>query len=228
VQGILEEIGKELQLISQLEQSAFKLNAQDSSGFGHQATKWGGSILGVAGSVLLLMSNPLGWVVGIGGAILGFLSSFFESRDSKKRKAVAKISSALEEQTDKQEKIVIDKVIKNFDQQSQTIAIAVKEYFEQIDVGTSQMSQALEKAAFQLREQVTILNMGFAMRVIDCAEGKVSVLDLEKAKTLIANVTRQVGHSMEIEFVGKVPRKLQFLDVEKTIQEKISTTSKVV
>jgi tellurite resistance protein/GTP-binding protein EngB required for normal cell division len=228
VQGILEEIGKELQLISQLEQSAFQLNAQDSSGFGHQATKWGGSILGVAGSVLVLMSNPLGWVIGIGGAILGFLSSFFESRDSKKRKAVAKISSALEEQTGKQEQFIFNKVMTSFEQQSQAIAIAVNDYFEQIDLGTSQMSQTLQKAAFQLKEQVTILNMGFAMRVIDCAEGKINVLDLEKAKKLIANVTRQVGHSMEIEFVGKVPHKLQFSAVEKTIQEKISTTSKVV
>ena len=67
VQETIEEIGKELKIISQLQQNEFKFTEQDSSFFDKDFVRISGMILVAAGTILAFIVPPLGWLGVAGG-----------------------------------------------------------------------------------------------------------------------------------------------------------------
>jgi uncharacterized tellurite resistance protein B-like protein/putative ribosome biogenesis GTPase RsgA len=87
----LEEVGKDLQLMAKLSGSSFSIhNTYD--GF---SLKIGGKILAIAGAVISFVFPPLGIVIGLVGAAMGWMSGLFKSDDDKRREASEKIEKAL-------------------------------------------------------------------------------------------------------------------------------------
>ncbi|WP_228029169.1 hypothetical protein, partial [Vibrio parahaemolyticus] len=82
--------------------------------------------LGMAVAALANWWNPAGWVWGA-VAVVGFIASLFESKASKRRKAVSKISGALESQIEQQERQIVDAALKHFKEQCQAGAAAVQD-----------------------------------------------------------------------------------------------------
>ena len=94
---ILEEVGRDLQLVSQLSGSSFNIkNTYD--GFN---LKIGERILAVAGVLIGFVFPPLGIAIGAIGAVLGWLGGFFKSDEDKRREAFKKIEKALKSQVDR-------------------------------------------------------------------------------------------------------------------------------
>jgi GTP-binding protein EngB required for normal cell division/uncharacterized membrane-anchored protein YhcB (DUF1043 family) len=223
VKEILEEIGRDIQLTSQLSSEGFRLFEQDSSEFGHKATKWGGNILGAVGSVSWFIPPlyPFALVITLVGVVFGFLSSFFESKASKKRKAVAKISETLEAQIDKQEKDITLSVIKSFNDQCDSTTQSVEEYFQNIITGSKNIAHVLDKCISLIEAERDEMNICFASRALDFAEGRTRKLDVKTVRQRIHQVERQVGHSLEITLNNPI-KKLDIARLEKTLQEKIT------
>ena len=219
----LKEIEREIQLTSQLNSESFKLSGQESNELGHKTTKWGGTLLTFAG-VISKFFPPVAafsWGLTIAGLVLGFLSSFFESKAEKKRKAVAKISLSLETQIRRQEEYVLKSVMDNFDERSNFILQSVKEYFEHLANGTHDLSQALKQCSQSIETARNLMNICFASRILDFAEGKTQKLSIKSASTRVFKVNRQVGSFIEIILFDKPKRKYNVVELEKKLQEKV-------
>lgn len=76
--------------------------------------KWA-SLLGTVGTLLIVGTNPLGWVVSGATLLLGFLSSLCDSREDKLRKGRIQLSEKLYTNIDNAEKRVKSKIIKWYD-----------------------------------------------------------------------------------------------------------------
>ena len=226
ITDLLDEVGRELILNRRLALNSDSLSEQDSSTLMAQTFKWSSSIAGVVFSVALLNGwNPGGWILaGVGAAIalVGFLGSLLETKASKRRKAVAKISSALESQLEKQEKKVVESALNHFSEQCLAGAAAVQDYFRLSADGLAFVGEALGRGAETLHKQSSILNTHFAARILDFAGQSPSESSAQALRAQIHEVRRKVGESINIEVspTMRVPKNLTI--IESVIQEKIT------
>lgn len=221
---LLEEVGRELTLNRRLAINSGGLSEQDSSTWAQQSSKWGSGILGVAGSIAMLI--PGGQIIGgimLGiSVVLGVLASIFESKASKRRKAVAKISSALESQIEKQEKKVVEAALKHFKEQCQAGAAAVQDYFRLSAEGLAFVGQTLEHGSETLQKQSDILNTHFAARILDFAGNAPSESSAQALRAQIHEVRRKVGESIDIKVSPKIRMPKDLKIIESVIQERIT------
>lgn len=221
---LLEEVGRELTLNRRLAINSGGLSEQGSSTWAQQSSKWGSGILGVAGSIAMLI--PGGQIIGgimLGiSVVLGVLASIFESKASKRRKAVAKISSALESQIEKQEKEVVEAALKHFKEQCQAGAAAVQDYFRLSAEGLAFVGQTLERGAETLQKQIDILNTHFAARILDFAGNAPSESSAQDLRAQIIEVRRKVGESIDIKVSPKIRTPKDLSIIESVIQERIT------
>jgi len=221
---LLEEVGRELTLNRRLAINTGGLSEQDSSTWAQQSSKWGSGILGVAGSIALMI--PGGQIIGgimIGiSVVLGVLASVFESKASKRRKAVAKISSALESQIEKQEKKMVEAALMHYREQCLAGAAAVQDYFRLSADGLAFVGQTIERGAETLQKQSSILNTHFAARILDFAGSAPSESSAQALRAQIHEVRRKVGESIDIEVSSKVKAPKDLNNIESVIQEKIT------
>lgn len=228
VTDLLEEVGRDLSLNQRLSINAGKLDEQDSSAWAQKSSMWGSGALGTIGSALLALPAPEPWhkiagaiLVGV-SLVLGVLASIFESKASKRRKAVAKISSALESQIEKQEKKVVEAALKHFKEQCQAGAAAVQDYFQLSAEGLAFVGQTLQRGAETIQKQSDILNTHFAARILDFAGNAPSESSAQALRAQIHEVRRKVGESIDIKVSPKirVPKDLNI--IESVIQERIT------
>lgn len=213
---LLDEVNQEINLQRKLSYSSNKLDEQDSSVWFSKTLQWGSGLAGLGIAVVALANwwNPAGWVWGAVAAV-GFIASLFESKASKRRKAVAKISSALESQIEKQEKQIVEDALMHFREQCFLGAAEVKEYFRLSSDGLNFVGKTLGNGAEKLQEQSRILNTHFAARIIDFAGHKPSESSAQALRNQINEVRRKVGESINIEVSSKmrVPKKYEYYRV---------------
>lgn len=221
---LLNEVGRELILNRPLRINSSNLSEQDSSDWAQQSSKWGSGILGVAGSIALRV--PGGQMVGgimIGiSLVLGVLSSLFESRASKRRKAVVKISSALESQIEEQEKQIVEATLKHFHKECSTGATAVQDYFHLSAEVLTFVGQTLGHGAETLQKQASILNTHFAARILDFAGARPSESSAQALLAQIHEVCRKVGKSIDIKVSSNVHAPINLKKIDSIIQETIT------
>ncbi len=227
MKDLLAEVNQEINLQRKLTYASKKLDEQDSSVWVGKSLQWGSSVAGLALGVAALANwwNPVGWTAAVvwgAVAIVGVISSFFESKASKRRKAVAKISSALESQIEKQEKQIVEAALKHFSVQCLAGAAAVQEYFRLSADGLAFVGQALGRGAEILHEQSSILNTHFAARILDFAGNSPSESSAQALRVQIHEVHRKVGESIDIEVSPKMRMPKDLNVIESVIQEKIT------
>ena len=116
----LEEKVKEIFTELKVEMKfSFQVNINDKLGNYRfvnwkRGIKWA-SLLGTVGTLLIVGTNPLGWVVSGATLLLGFLSSLCVSREDKLRKGRIQLSEKLYTNIDNAEKRVKSKIIKWYD-----------------------------------------------------------------------------------------------------------------
>lgn len=226
MKDLLAEVNQEINLQRKLSYSSTKLDEQDSSVWLGKTLQWGSGVASLALGVAALVNwwNPVGWAAAAAWgavAVAGVISAFFETKASKRRKAVAKISSALESQIEKQEKQIVEAALVHFREQCLTGTAAVKDYFRLSADGLDFVGQTLGRGAETLQKQCNILNMHFAARILDFADHAPSESSAQALRAQIHEVRRKVGESIDIEVSPqmRVPKDLNI--IESVIQEKI-------
>lgn len=224
MKDLLEETGRELMLTRRLTLNVGRLDEQDSNSWKQDSSKWGSGILGVAGSIAMLI--PGGQLIGgimLGvGLVLGVLASLFESKASKRRKAVEKISSSLESHLERQQKDVVDAALTHFGEQCGAGAAAIQDYFRISAAGMKFVGQTLGHGAETLGLQSALLNKHFAARILDFAGRSPSESSAQALRAHIHQVRRQVGERIEIDMSSnvKIPKDLGI--IQSVIQEEIT------
>ena len=226
VSEILQELGRDLQLVTQLSSSSFDIkNTYD--GFN---LKIGGQILAVAGILIGFVVPPLGIVIGAIGTVLGWIGGFFKSDKDKRQEAVEKIKKALKSQIDNQESLIIEQANENFHKHCQNISSAVDVYLGGLIVGLEVILKELIGSEKKLQLIVRELNFGYSKRILDYCQDKYEPLTLGTARSAISSVERDFGKQMTIDLNLNYPVSTNIFDpnfqetLGKTLQERVTIT----
>lgn len=218
----LEEVGKDLQLMAKLSGSSFNVN-NTYDGF---SLKFAGKILAVPGAVLSFVFPPLGIVVGLVGAAMGWVSGWFKSDDDKRREATEKIEKALKSQVDTQESEVIKQVSDSLTGQCKNISNTIDSYFGGLINGLEVILKELLTTRKKLEEINQELNLAYSKRIIDYCQNRYEKLTLGTARTVISSVQRDFGKEIIISLHPKfiAPKKMidpkYQTEISKILQEK--------
>lgn len=222
IKDLLIEVGQEINLQQKFSFSAKKLNAQNSSVWLQKTLQWGSGVASLGIGVLAIANiwNPGGWVMA-GVALIGLISSLFESKASKRRKAVAKISNALEFQIEQQKMHIVEAALKHFSKQCRAGSVAVQEYFLLSADGLAFVGQTFERGADKMQKQCNILNINFAARILSYAGKSPSESSTQILRAQINEVHRKVGERIDI-YVSAKMKAPKIGTIESVIQEKIT------
>ena len=223
IKELLEEVGKELQLISKISLNDFNLNSHDS--FDEQKLfKIGGGIIAAIGAGLAFFPPLFGIGIAVGflGAGLNLISNRLTSKVEKRRKAVEQINRSLRYQVLKQRRAILDKAIENFEKNCSDVSKNINSYFHELIEGLDDISNRLEKAQNSLDATVNYLNSGYAKRIIDWSTEKYETLTVESTKKVITKVNREFGQKITIQTKTEIELKKSLEEIKQVIQEDIS------
>lgn len=221
VQEALEEIGNELQLISQLGSSDFSFTEQDSNNF-RGFVRIGSSLLLIASAIITFFAPPIGLAIGIVSGVVSGIVGMFKSQDEKRREAVINISTSLESQLNTHRQSTLQQAKGDFGKYSDSVTTNINIYFEELIAGLEAIASELEKAKNKLSDRANYLNRAYAKRIIDwCVEENETLTD-ERINETIAKVQRDFGRNMKIVTKSKVQRLKSLEDIKHILQEDIS------
>ena len=228
IQESLEEVGKELQLISQINLEGFSLDSHDSFD-DKKLFKLGGSILAAIGFGVAIFPPlaGIGIAVGIFGTALNLLSNFFTSKTEKRRQAVEKISNSLREQVKKQQYSISETAIQNLEKHSKDVTININSYFHELIEGLDNIANTLEGSQKSLDSIINYLNRGYAKRILDWSIEQYEPLSVKNVAETIAKVDRQFGQSITIKTKTTIALKKSLSEIKQVIQEDISIESEL-
>lgn len=219
VASVLDEIGKDMQLIDALELEECHLGKQSSSTFVKNAFKWGGSLLCLAP---LVLGGPPGWIALGVGLVAQFFSWLLEDKATKRRNAVEAISQALLESVDVQKKKSIKRAERDFKKHSQQVRSDIEEYFDGLIEGLAAIGQALGKAKEALDLQISEINLAYAYRILEWAAGAGVPGGIPIEKGVIASIDRQLGRKMTIQLHKKVSILRSDESIKQVLQENVN------
>lgn len=202
VQEAIEEIGNELKIINQLQNSTFRFNEQDSNFIDKNFIRISGIALFAAGTILALVFPPLA-MIGIAGSFLGmaigWFSGQFKLRDQKRHEAVENISTSLRRQLEEQQEKILQQSKENFEKYCQSAASAVDNYFEELIQGIEAIAVQLKSAKGKLFNASNYLNRAYAKRIIDWATESPEPLTDTAVSKKIRKINRDFGRTFRIE-----------------------------
>ncbi|MEG4203404.1 50S ribosome-binding GTPase [Microcoleus sp. Pol7_A1] len=219
VQEALEEIGNELQLISQLGSNNFSFTEQDSNNFRAFVR-----ILGIAGTILaFFVALPFApAIAGVLTTVFSGIGGMFKSRDEKRRDAVRNISTSLEDQLKTQRQNTLQQAQGEFSKYSDSVTTNINIYFEELIAGLEAIATQLEEAKKELADSENYLNRAYAKRIIDWSTDQQEPLTVKGINQTIYKVERDFGRSMKIVTQSKVQRLKSLDDINHILQEDIS------
>ncbi|MEG4008603.1 50S ribosome-binding GTPase [Microcoleus sp. Pol11C1] len=222
VQEVLEEIGNELQLISQLGSNDFSFTEQDSTNI-RDFVRISGSLLGVAGTIIaLFVAPPVAIFIGIGTGVFSMSTEMFKSKDEKRREAVINISTSLETQLNTQRDNTLQQAQGYFGKYADSVTTNINIYFEELIAGLEAIATHLEEAKKKLSDSENYLNRAYAKRILDWCAGKHETLTDECIKQTIATVERDFGRNMKIVTKSQVQQLKSLEEIKHILQEDIS------
>jgi len=224
VAEILEEVGKDLQLMAKLSGGSFKIsNTYD--GF---SLKIGGKILAVAGALISFVFPPIA-IVGIVASLVGTVMGWFgsgKSDDDKRREAAEKIEKDMKSQIDAQESQVIKQASDSLTKQCKNISNTIDSYFGGLINGLEAILKEMLTTKKNLEEINQELNLAYSKRIIDYFQNKYERLTIGTARTVISSVQRDFGKEIIINLHPKFTAPKKILDpkyqaeISKILQEK--------
>ncbi|MEG4065832.1 50S ribosome-binding GTPase [Microcoleus sp. Pol11C2] len=220
VQEVLEEIGNELQLMSQIGSNDFSFTEQDSNNF-RDLVRIGAGILGIAGTIIAFFAPPVAIAIGILTAVVSGLSGMLKSKNEKRREAVLNISTSLETQLNTQRQKTLQQAKGDFGKYSDSVTTNINIYFEELIAGLEAIATELEKAKINLSHNAKYLNRAYAKRIIDWSIEQYEPLTVQGINKTIAKVKRDFGRSMKIVTQSKVQRLKSLEDIKHILQEDI-------
>ena len=232
IKDSLEEIGKELELVAQLQlkvNNFQQFNSLDEFDWmnllNRNFFKIGGGIIGVLGAGLFFVAPPVGIAVGLFGTALNLISNLLPQGAEKRRKAVYNIANSLRQQIMRQRKSIIEKSTNNFENYCSKVSKSINSYFNELTDGLNDVSNCLENAQKSLDATVNYLNCGYAKRIIDWSIEQYEPLNVANVKKVVAKVDRKFGQSIIIQTKTEIELEKSLEEIKQVIQEDISIES---
>lgn len=218
VQGALEEMGNELQLMAKLGGFSFRFSEQNSSTFVQNLLIFGGRILSIVG----LFIPPIRLFSVIAGGIFNGLSRLFKSKEQKRREAVHNISVSLIEQLNQHKHTTLQQAVSNFNKYCSDVSTNINTYFDELIAGLDAISVQLEAAKSKLSGTANYLNRAYAKRIIDWCLEQHEPLTNEGINRTVAKVERDFGRSINIQTKSKFQLRKSQGDIKRVLQEDVS------
>lgn len=225
VQEAIDEVGTELELISRLESGGFSFDAQNNSVFDKDFVRLTGMALVAAGAVLAFVFPPLG-LLGVAGGLVSWASSWFESRDEKRRKAVKRLAKSLTHQLDEQQHTVLHQAPEALASYCQSVGDAVDDYFTGLVQGIEALAAELDGAQAQLANAADTLNRAYAKRIVDWATDQYEPLTDAAITRTIHHVERRFGHHLHIYTTTDLPPHKSPEQICQILQEQVTIQPK--
>lgn len=124
-----------------------------------------GSVIGVVGSIMILASNPIGWLVAGAGIVVGLLSYFADSKETKRQKAQAKIEDSLLKSINEIEKQYKQQAKKELDKLVLTYKTTVNKNMNEIISNANEISTMLSNELKIGKKQIDFLNKAMVIRM---------------------------------------------------------------
>ena len=163
-----------------------------------EVTRFVGSALGIAGTIVLIVANtnPIGWVLTGASVVVGIVSSFFKKKADREKAAQDKLYTKLKEEIEKQCEKTVASFVKVAKKETGTLVEKTKDVYTKLQRCMESIIAECDVMCAQWEEQIDQMNMRFADRVLQylCPENK--------PKALMVN--RTFGESLEIYIADEV------------------------
>jgi len=188
-QETLEEIGTELELLSNFKTTATSFKTENQKFFEQhkEFVALGAAVLSVAACIPPLA--PIAPLLLGASFVLGVFAKTLKGKAKRRSEAVSSIRSQLIEQLSSHEKQVLDQTHEQLEKCSQTIAASVDDYFRQLSDGLNKIAICLQTTGSALSEITNTLNTAYASRILLWATGKAQK---------VGRVQRDFGKEMNI------------------------------
>ena len=146
-----------------------------------------------------------------------FLTRLFESKDTKRRKAVTKIRNTLRKELKSQEGQLLKEQTKGFEKHSKEIRQDVFQHFELLNESIKAIGSLCRAGKDDLRREVDSINRAYASRVLQwLTQDPQSEITLEEQ---VIAINRQCGNRMKIRTSLEKPQIRPWEDVRRALQE---------
>ena len=163
-----------------------------------EVTRFVGSALGIAGTIVLIVANtnPIGWVLTGASVVVGIVSSFFKKKADREKEAQDKLYTKLKEEIEKQCEKTVASFVKVAKKETGTLVEKTKGVYTKLQRCMENIIAECDVMCVQWEEQIDQMNMRFADRVLQylCPENK--------PKALMVN--RTFGESLEIYIADEI------------------------
>ena len=131
-------------------------------------TLLGGSALGVAGAIVLMIANtnPIGWVLTIGGTLIALGSMLFKSKDKRRQEAVNKVFKSIQKSVLSESESKSMEISKSVSSELMKQIERIDHIYEDLINGLQEMQHQSYEMEKMYSQQIDWLNKVYAWRIV--------------------------------------------------------------
>ena len=213
----LKELMEDIELFSKIGMSDMNFNISDT----FNTKRLMGIISTIIGGVgfIVAISNPIGWVlVGI-GAVIGFLSSLFKSKEQKIKEATDKLYYSIKNSIEENEEKHIENILSNFTNNHKSIKKRIEKSIDVLCDYLGNISKDLSHINKELKKDLDYLNSIYAYRILNYIKGD-NIIEIDKKEINNIKVNRDYGKRIIIKSKYNINKNLE-KKITKIIQEEV-------
>lgn len=214
----LKELFEDMELFSKIGMSDMNFNL---SGTFNTKRLMGiiGSVIGGVGGILLLVSNPVGWVFLGVGAVVGIFTSLFKSKEKKIKEATDKLYYSIKNSIEENENDNIKNILSNFENNHKNIKERVEKHINLLCDYLDNISKDLFKINNELEKELNYLNLIYAYRILNYTKGN-NIIEIDKKEINNVEVDRDYGKKIIIKSKNNISKDKE-KQITKIIQEEV-------
>lgn len=221
LEASLKELMEDIELFSKIGMADINFNLSDTFNTKRLMGIIGTVISGAGGIVLLLLgaTNPVGWVLAVGGLVIGFLSSFFKSKEQKIKEATDKLYYSIKNSIEENEESNIKNILSNFTDNHKNIKKRIEKSIDILCNYLENISKDLSHINKELKKELDYLNSIYAYRILNYSNGN-NIIEIDKKEINNIKVNRDYGKSIFIKSKYNINKNLE-KKITKIIQEEV-------
>lgn len=221
LEASLKELMEDIELFSKIGMADINFNLSDTFNTKRLMGIIGTVISGAGGIVLLLLgaTNPVGWVLAVGGLVIGFLSSLFKSKEQKIKEATDKLYYSIKNSIEENEESNIKNILSNFTNNHKNIKKRIEKSIDILCNYLENISKDLSHINKELKKELDYLNSIYAYRILNYSNGD-NIIEIDKKEINNIKVNRDYGKSIFIKSKYNINKNLE-KKITKIIQEEV-------
>lgn len=221
LEASLKELMEDIELFSKIGMSDINFNLSDTFNTKRLMGIIGTVISGAGGIVLLLLgaTNPVGWVLAVGGLVIGFLSSLFKSKEQKIKEATDKLYYSIKNSIEENEESNVKNILSNFTDNHKNIKKRIEKSIDILCNYLKNISKDLSHINKELKKELDYLNSIYAYRILNYSNGD-NIIEIDKKEINNIKVNRDYGKNIFIKSKYNINKNLE-KKITKIIQEEV-------